>query len=113
MVASRLADAATEDGVPWRVLILEAGAWMEVEDVAHPDHNSQKPEAWWPAVEVNWSLGEQGRSWKYATGRGIGGTASVNSMIYTPRSSDVHKSWSLGGARCPNMPASGGAWRRC
>lgn len=82
-MASRLANAATDDGLPWRVLILEAGTWAEEEDMAHPDHSSQKPEAWWPAVEANWSLNQQGRTWKYATGRGMGGTASVNSMIYT------------------------------
>lgn len=83
VVASRLADAETPDGQPWRVLILEAGSWADAEDAAHPDRATQKKEAWWPAVEANWSLGKEGRTWKYATGRGVGGTASVNSMIYT------------------------------
>eukprot|EP00434_Breviolum_minutum_P028581 symbB.v1.2.025286.t2/scaffold2445.1/size151041/14 len=83
VVASRLADAETVDGQPYRVLILEAGSWADADDEAHPDRSTQKQEAWWPAVEANWSLGKEGRTWKYATGRGVGGTASVNSMIYT------------------------------
>ncbi|CAE7514730.1 betA [Symbiodinium microadriaticum] len=82
-VASRLAAADTVDGQPWRVLILEAGSWSVAEEVADPDRSAQKKEAWWPALEVNWSVGREGRTWTYATGRGVGGTASVNSMIYT------------------------------
>ncbi|CAE7797796.1 alkJ [Symbiodinium sp. CCMP2456] len=82
-VASRLAAADTVDGQPWRVLILEAGSWSVSEEVADPDRSAQKKEAWWPALEVNWSVGREGRTWTYATGRGVGGTASVNSMIYT------------------------------
>ncbi|CAJ1462081.1 unnamed protein product [Effrenium voratum] len=84
VVASRLADAATSDGRPWRVLILEAGAGQtKAPEAAHPDKAPQREEAWWPAVELNWQHGKEGRTWKYATGRGVGGTASVNSMIYT------------------------------
>jgi len=82
-VASRLAAADTVDGQPWRVLILEAGSWSVAEEVADPDRSAQKKEAWWPALEVNFSVGREGRTWTYATGRGVGGTASVNSMIYT------------------------------
>ena len=32
------------------------------QDAAHPDRATQKKEAWWPAVEANWSLGKEGRS---------------------------------------------------
>ena len=40
----------------------EAGSWADADDEAHPDRSTQKQEAWWPAVEANWSLGKEGRS---------------------------------------------------
>ena len=30
-------------------------------EVADPDRSAQKKEAWWPALEVNWSVGREGR----------------------------------------------------
>ena len=36
------------------------------------------------SLRTHWPCSNR-RTWKYATGRGVGGTASVNSMIYTCR----------------------------
>lgn len=43
--------------------ILQAGAGQtKAPEAAHPDKAPQREEAWWPAVELNWQHGKEGRT---------------------------------------------------
>lgn len=84
VVASRLAAADGPDGKPWRVLLLEDGQTLAAErDTADPDRPLADPGVWRRSLNVTWKAeGGEIRRWTYPTGRVIGGTGALNSMIY-------------------------------
>eukprot|EP00929_Paragymnodinium_shiwhaense_P024673 TRINITY_DN15106_c0_g2_i1.p1 TRINITY_DN15106_c0_g2~~TRINITY_DN15106_c0_g2_i1.p1 ORF type:complete len:993 (-),score=76.72 TRINITY_DN15106_c0_g2_i1:103-3081(-) len=101
VVAARLAAASGPDG-PLRVLLLEDGPRNKDELTADPDNPPAHPDMWTTRKSVNWTFGEQRKeTWHYATGRGLGGTAAVNCMIYTRGSTSEYHTfgWSEGGVR--------------
>lgn len=83
VLASRLGAAVGPDGRPWRVLLLEEGPERSSEaDRADPDRLPEDPARWRQPLTASWQVGDEKRNWTYKTGRGVGGTSGINSMIY-------------------------------
>eukprot|EP00927_Polykrikos_kofoidii_P032014 TRINITY_DN27399_c0_g2_i1.p1 TRINITY_DN27399_c0_g2~~TRINITY_DN27399_c0_g2_i1.p1 ORF type:complete len:990 (+),score=128.78 TRINITY_DN27399_c0_g2_i1:43-3012(+) len=79
VVAARLAEAHKG----WKVLLLEAGPDGKADLNPDPDKSTAGADRWWPDLINRWKTGKVHGEWKYGTGRGVGGSAMLNSMVYT------------------------------